>query len=295
MVRDPTAPRLKGRAGLLCAFAQLIRLPVGILAALAGVATLFALNPAASVSQYGLTAAVLACMYAAACAINDYWDLDQDRINHPERPLPSGQLSPRQAWWTAVFLFATALIAAMPLGLSTFLLVAGCTILLWCYSHLLLVSGILGNWIVAAIVATLIFFGSLVAGQPLAMLYPTGFLFGYTLVKEIVWDIHDAAGDRARGIVTLANRWGTSTAFAVAWVLLGVLLASIPIALWLLPMTHPRLFAGLALAMLLSLGGALARYQRCPSPEIYRQFIRWERLSMLLGVLGLLGAAPTSH
>lgn len=291
MVSNPTTPRFKGRAGLLCAFAQLVRLPVGILAALAGVATLYALNPAASFSQYLLTAGVLACMYTAACAINDYWDLDQDRINHPERPLPSGRLSPAQAWWTAVFLFAAAWIAAIPLGLSALLLVAGCTVLLWSYSHLLIISGILGNWIVAAIVAALIFFASLVAGQPLAMLYPTGFLFCYTLVKEIIWDIHDAAGDRARGIVTLANDWGTPTAFAVAWGLLGLLLSSIPVALWLLPMAHRRLFAGFALAMLLSFGVALAHYQRHPSLEAYRQLIRWERLSMLLGVLGLLGAA----
>jgi len=52
MVSNPTTPRFKGRAGLLCAFAKLVRLPVGILAALAGVATLYALNPAASFRQY---------------------------------------------------------------------------------------------------------------------------------------------------------------------------------------------------------------------------------------------------
>jgi len=36
-------------------------------------------------------------------------------------------------------------ITAIPLGLSALLLVAGCTILLWSYSHLLIISGILGN------------------------------------------------------------------------------------------------------------------------------------------------------
>jgi len=126
---------------------------VGILAALAGVATLYALNPAAFLSQYLLTAGVLACMYTAACAINDYWDLDQDRINHPECPLPSGRLSPAQAWWTSILLLGAALMVQdRP----------------------------------EAIVAALIFFASLVAGQPLAMLYPTGFLFCYILAKEII-------------------------------------------------------------------------------------------------------------
>jgi geranylgeranylglycerol-phosphate geranylgeranyltransferase len=67
-------------------------------------------------------------------------------------------------------------ITAIPLGLSALLLVAGCMVLLWSYSHLLIISGILGNWIVAA----------MVWDRPQAMLYPTGFLFCYILVKEII-------------------------------------------------------------------------------------------------------------
>jgi geranylgeranylglycerol-phosphate geranylgeranyltransferase len=276
---------------LICAFAQLFRLPVGILAALAGCATLYALT-ATQLQQYLLAASVLGCMYSAACAINDYWDLDKDRIDHPERPLPSGRLSPQQAWWAAVVLFACALIAAIPLGLYSFILVAVSTVLLWDYSHLLTYSGIIGNVIVAAIVAALIFLSSLVVGRPFAMLYPIWFLFCYTLAKEIIWDVHDAAGDRTQGIVTVANWWGNRAAFLVAWGLIGVLIGSIPVALLLLPMAHPLLFAVFSSVMLLSLGTALAYYQQQGSVSAYEGLIFWERLSMLFGVVGLLGTAP---
>jgi len=263
-----------------------------MLAALAGCATIYALNAATPLQQYLLTATILMGMTSAACAINDYWDLDKDRIDHPDRPLPSGRLSLQQAWRAAVILFACALLAAVPLGLYPFILVTVSTALLWNYSHLLTYSGIVGNVVVATIIAALIFLGSLVADRPLAMLYPIWFLFCYALAKEIIWDVHDAKGDRSQGIVTVANRWGAPVAFSITWGLLGVLMGSIPVALHLLPMAHPLLFAVFSLVALLSLGTALARYQQQPSAIAYQRLVLWERLSVVFGVLALLATAP---
>jgi geranylgeranylglycerol-phosphate geranylgeranyltransferase len=277
---------------LIDAYAQLFRLPVGIVAALAGCASVYALKPTLPFHYYFLTAAVLALMYSGACAINDYWDVEKDRIDHPERPLPSGRLSLRQAWWSAVVLFAGALISAIPLGMYPVVLVAVSIGLLWNYSHLLLYSGILGNFIVATIISALIFLGSLVARQPGAMLYPTGFLFIYTLAKEVIWDVHDAEGDRSQGILTVANQWGDKTAFGIAWGLIGLLFGSMPIALLWLPMAHPWVFVGFSALMLLCLSTALAHYQRQRSNNTYQSLVFWERLGMLFGVLGLLGTAP---
>lgn len=292
MIDTPSSPDSSSGMSLIRAFAQLFRLPVGILAALAGCATLYVLNPATPLQPYLLMAIVLFCMYSAACAINDYWDLDKDRINHPERPLPSGDLSLQQAWWAAVVLFGCALMAAIPLGLSPFILVAINIVLLWNYSHLLTYSGILGNVVVAIVTAALIFLGSLVANQPFTMLYPIGFLFCYILAKEIIWDVHDVVGDRTQGTLTIANQWGTHTAFVVAWGLIAALAGSIPLALLLLPMAHPLWFALFSSMMLLSLGIALARYQQQRNVSAYAGFILWERLSTLFGILGLLGTTP---
>jgi geranylgeranylglycerol-phosphate geranylgeranyltransferase len=265
---------------------------MGIPAALAACAVIYVLDATASLWQYELTALVLICMASAACAINDYWDVEKDRIDHPDRPLPSGQLSLAQARCSAVFLFECALIAAIPLGFYPFLLVALGIVVLWNYSHLLPYSGILGNFIVATIGAALIFLGSLIAGHPFTMLYFIGFVFCYALAKEIIWDIHDAEGDRAHGILTIANQWGTGVAFAIAWGLLWMLLGSIPIAIHLLPMAHPLMFVVFSLAVLLVVGMALARYQRQPDEQAYYNFIIWERISTILGVLALLATAP---
>ncbi|MDZ4871391.1 MAG: hypothetical protein CLLPBCKN_000779 [Chroococcidiopsis cubana SAG 39.79] len=290
MASTPSFPYI-GTISSIRAFVQLFRLPAGILAALAGCATIYALDATVALPQYLLTAIILVCMTSAACGINDYWDLAKDRINHPDRPLPSGRLSLQQAWWAAAILFGCAAIAAIPLGLSPFVLVAISTVLLWNYSHLASYNGIFGNLLVAATIAALIFLGSLVACRPLAMLYPMGFLFCYALAKEIVWDVHDAEGDRIQGIVTVANRWGDRVAFAIAWGLLGVLMGSIPVALRLLSMARPLLFATFSAIALLSLGMALAHYQQQRSESAYQRFNFWERIGTAFGVIALLGTA----
>jgi geranylgeranylglycerol-phosphate geranylgeranyltransferase len=276
------------------AFLQLFRLPVALVAAIAGVATSYALNPILPVQTYLLTAIVLMGMSSAACAINDYWDIDKDCIDHPERPLPSGHLSLEQAWWAAVVLFASALVAAVPLGSTAIALVTANSVLLWNYSHLLKYSGILGNVVVATVIALLIFMGSVVAGKPFAMLYPIGFLFCYALARELVWDIHDVEGDRTQGIVTVANHWGDRIAFQMVWILIAMLVVSMPIALILLPMVHTIGFTFFTLTMLAMFGAMLVPYQQRGSDRSYENLIFWERIGLLFGVLGLLGTAPAT-
>ena len=294
MIKTSSSHDFSDRINVIQAFAQLFRPTLGVIAALASCATIYTLNSATHAKQYLLTATVLFCMTSASFAIDDYRDVNQDRINHPERPLPSSHLSLQQAWWAALVLFSCALIAAISLGLYPLILVAVSTVLLWNYSHILTYSGILGNAIVAASIASVFFLGSLVAHRPWAMLYPICFLFCYILAKEIIWDVHDREGDRTQGIVTIANRWGTRTAFLIAWGLLGILMISIPIAFLFLPMAHPFLFIIFSPVAPLSLGLALIRYQQQRSPKSYRGLSVWGRLGMLLGLIGMLGAAtPT--
>ncbi len=288
MVSPSSSPPLLPGIDLIPAFVHLFRLPVGIVAAAAGATTVYVLNPDTPILHFLLTALVLVCMTSAACAINDYWDVEKDRIDHPDRPLPSRQLSLPQAWWSAAILFAIAILATLPLGSASFLLVVISTVVLWNYSHLLLYNGIFGNLIVASIISGLILLGSLVADRPFALLYPIGFLFCYALAKEIIWDIHDAEGDRSQGIVTIANRWGDANAFFLAWGLLILVLGSIPIACFFLPIAHPLLFALFASLTILSLGVALVPYQQQRSDFTYQTLIQWERFSMVCGVFTLL-------
>ncbi|MGK7913336.1 MAG: UbiA family prenyltransferase [Synechococcus sp.] len=279
-------------SGQVQAFAHLFRWPVGLLAGLAGCATIYSLDSSTPFASYVLTTVVLSCMYSASCAINDYWDVEKDRINHPDRPLPSGHLTRSQARMGATSLFAIAAIAALLLGLIPFFWAAVAIPLMWYYSQILKYSGILGNIIVAIFVAALIVFAGLVVHRPWALLAATGFLSIYQWVKEIIWDVRDATGDSDRGITTIATRWGGQTALAIAWGAIAVLLGAIPITLLVVPIAHPVWFASFTTAMLMSLASALAGSGGVPAAIASRRFTTLERLSMVFGILSLLGAAP---
>jgi 4-hydroxybenzoate polyprenyltransferase len=53
-----------------------------------------------------------AVLNAASNALNQIYDLEIDRINKPRRALPSGRLSPREAWTFTLAAYAVALVLA---------------------------------------------------------------------------------------------------------------------------------------------------------------------------------------
>lgn len=62
------------------------------------------------------------CLYAGGMALNDYFDLNQDRRERSSRPLPSGQISPRRALGLVIALFAAALFVCALLGMVQFMI-----------------------------------------------------------------------------------------------------------------------------------------------------------------------------
>ncbi|MBL1067787.1 SCO3242 family prenyltransferase [Streptomyces sp. 7-21] len=63
-----------------------------------------------------LTPLASACLYWAGMALNDYADRDLDRAERPERPLPSGRVTPGQALGISVGLTAAGLGLAAAAG-----------------------------------------------------------------------------------------------------------------------------------------------------------------------------------
>ncbi len=59
------------------------------------------------------------CLYASGLILNDWFDRGQDLAGRPERPLPSGQISPRAALAAASALALAALVLAALAGLKS--------------------------------------------------------------------------------------------------------------------------------------------------------------------------------
>ncbi len=82
----------------LLAYAQLMRLP-NVFTAMADVFMGYWLTheTLAPVGVFLLLLASSSCLYTAGMVINDLFDLEQDRRERPERPLPSGRVSKKSA------------------------------------------------------------------------------------------------------------------------------------------------------------------------------------------------------
>ena len=71
---------------------------------------------------------------SAAHALNDIYDFGIDKINKPFRPLPAGQLSIRQAWYTVVTLYITSATLALLLHTRVKILISLMALLTITYS-----------------------------------------------------------------------------------------------------------------------------------------------------------------
>lgn len=276
---------------------RLVR-PLNVVMFFAGVALggLLAAGPAAFVGGTGATLVLAmvsaACIGAGANAINDVFDVDIDRVNRPDRPLPSGAVTvgaARSVWaaTSAVGVGLGAFLSAWHLGIALFSVA-----LLYGYSALLKRMPLAGNVAVALVLGLAILYGGLVAAPPGwgVLLLGAGFAAGTTLAREVAKDIEDAVGDATEGARTLPLVAGPGAAVAVAVVAMGMTLAAFPLAIpvglgpdfFLFALPAAGLLLAAAWALLGASDDALERHAGRASLLL--------KTSMITGILALAGA-----
>ena len=166
-----------------------------------------------------LAAAAAAAFTAGGNALNDIFDRETDRINHPDRPLASGRLTLGAARIFAVSTFALAALLALFINRPALAIVAVNVMLMVSYEAWLKARGAVGNLVIAYLVGSLFLFaGVSVFGSAFDPLIRTGILaalaFLATLGREITKDIEDMHGDVDRH--TLPQEIGAQRAGTVA-------------------------------------------------------------------------------
>jgi len=192
-------------------------------------------------------------------ALNDYLDLEIDRVNRPDRPLPSGAISEASVKGGIALMMAASLLSIVgALGIAKDLEggVEGWypAVVIWIgalflltnyessssYSLRLKEKGLPGNVAISLSVGMVVLFGSAGVFDPFNLRTWSVFVVGalYNLAREIVKDIEDMEGDKGRN--TYAMRAGPEKARTVAWVLLLLTLASllIPFGIGVFPELH---------------------------------------------------------
>src|SRR2546430_10354321 len=97
---------------------------------------------------------------AFSMVVNDYYDIEVDRVNQPTRPLPSGQVSKKGAVGIAAVVLGVGFAAAgLLLDLTAVLIVALYSFLAWLYDSRAKKDGLAGNLIVASSLALPFIYG----------------------------------------------------------------------------------------------------------------------------------------
>jgi geranylgeranylglycerol-phosphate geranylgeranyltransferase len=224
----------------------------------------------------------------SAMAVNDYYDREIDAINEPERPIPSGAVSPGEA------LVVTGVFSVLGLG-AAWLTSPGnlaIAVLAWIammvYSTVGKRTGLPGNLIVSGCIALPFVYGGFMGGEAglshsmlfalVAFLANTG--------REVTKGIVDVEGDKAAGVRTIAVSAGPSMAawVSVACYILAVLVSVAPVYLGLVSFWYVPFVAVTDLG-LIYLSVSLLRE---PSRENSRMVKNRVLPLMLSGLLGFL-------
>ena len=188
--------------------------------------------PGAQVTLAVLAAAVL---NAASNGFNQICDLENDRINKPHRPLPSGALTVGQAWLFVGGGYVAALVLVSAVNRQTLMLYVAAAVATVLYSAppvRLKRHPVGSNFIIALVRGELLkVAGWAAVATVLGSIEPwyIGFVyFAFLLGATTTKDFGDIEGDRSAGCITLPVRYGAawsahaiSPFFILPWLLLA--------------------------------------------------------------------------
>ena len=211
-------------------------------AAAVGIGGVVALGATVAVDRWPSIAlgALTAFLFTGAGnALNDFYDRDVDRLNHPRRPIPSGRIQPKAAFDVALALFLLALLSTLFVNVAAFGLVLVSLALMIGYEVRLKSSGWSGNLLIGWLVGSLFLFAGLCVSRgdarPLQVAASLAMLAGLSTVgREVMKDIEDAAGDVGRATLPKTRGIPFATRVAQSFTLAAVALSVLPAGLGIL-------------------------------------------------------------
>ncbi len=232
----PLSARLRGYLEL----ARPHNVFVAVLNGLVGIVTVWAfVTHCATCIRSSIEALIsIALVSAAGYAINDYFDVDIDKLNKPWRPIPSGRVTPGEAHVYSILLFALGVYAGFQASIYNGLYALIVAVLLYLYpAWMKRRHALTGHVTVAATGASTIVYGGIAAGACNGVvvealkysLIPAAYAFTLILAREFVKALEDYEADSALGASTIATSYGVNVAKAAASTLLALVAVASPL------------------------------------------------------------------
>jgi geranylgeranylglycerol-phosphate geranylgeranyltransferase len=230
----------------------------------------------------------------AGNVMNDIKDYEIDKLAHPNRPLPSGEISLQSAttfsrllWASSILCLASAIYFSMDFDFwwATIVIYVIAVALMLSYDHgpKTKEMGLQGNIAISIMVAAVIIYGASSVGGLLNPLiwWISGVVFFTNLAREIVKDCQDIIADEGQR-KTLPMKIGLHQSRMIAYVILMAALVCLYMPFWRGPFEFGQLvFQTPAILVLITLNGPLFK----GDDVLVAGRIR---AAMLLGLIGFL-------
>jgi geranylgeranylglycerol-phosphate geranylgeranyltransferase len=179
--------------------------------------------------QVGLAVIIVFIFMAGANSLNDYYDRNIDKINHPKRPIPAGKIKAGTALDLSVIALIISVLLGALINLTAFLIVGTAALLIVLYEVQYKNQGLIGNVIISLLVALIFIFGGAAVLQYRLNIILALMAFFANLSREVVKDIEDIKGDINR--FTLPKKIGVGPAgnLAALFIIIAVLISPLPV------------------------------------------------------------------
>ena len=272
------------------AYLQLIR-PVNVVITAISIAAavLLAGGMSVTISTILLASLTGALVAGGANAINDFFDIEIDRVNRPDRPLPNGKLERADARRTWLVLSGTAIVLNCFVNAAALGIVVIAVAILHVYSAKLKRTVLAGNVAVAAMTGTAFLYGGAVSGNINRTFIPALFAFLINLGRELVKDAEDVEGDSRDHAITLPVKYGVpATLYGASAVLLILVAATIVVSLLSM---YGRAFIYVVSAVDLMVCYVAIKLLWKPGREQLHQFSLLLKVAMVGGLVSILAGS----
>ncbi len=181
--------------------------------------------------------------------INDIYDIEIDKINRPDRPIPRGSITLKQAKYLFFGYMLIGIIISIihsvifELGFLNIILAVFFGFIGWLYAAWGKKSGFFGNIIVSVSFSIGLIYGAVLNNSAVPSYIYFFFLtsFFLLLAREIIKGCEDIEGDKEQGVKTLAIQIGIKKATLISMIsaLLAILFFVLPL---FTPIINPILF-----------------------------------------------------
>ena len=234
--------------------------------------------------------------------INDFFDYKIDKINKPNRPIPSGRIKLNTAKIYSYFLFLISIILSMIISfiLSNYIpvvFVTLCCTLMYYYAKYFKSMPLIGNISVSLLTALCFVFGGIIISLSTNTdkILITGIIIGFfaffmTLAREITKDMEDIEGDKIENAKTLPIIKGNKISSIITSILI-ILTALISPILYFLNIFSIYYLIGMIIPILIFLYCAYLIIKN-QSPETCHKVSKLLKIGMLISffcfILGII-------